>query len=76
MEMKNYDICRKAKMLEYWKQIENHFAKIKYAMLDCWPFGNESDLMAIYVSIALLYSFYKEVCDEESFDFYMLLGSA
>uniref|UniRef100_A0A915PFP5 Uncharacterized protein n=1 Tax=Setaria digitata TaxID=48799 RepID=A0A915PFP5_9BILA len=55
---------RKARMLEQWKQIENHFAKIKYAMVDCWPQGNESDLMAIYVSIALLYSLYKEVCDE------------
>lgn len=51
-------------MLEQWGQIEKHFAKIKYAMLDCWPMGNESDLMAAYVSIALLYSLYKEVCDE------------
>uniref|UniRef100_A0A0R3RHH7 BUB1 N-terminal domain-containing protein n=1 Tax=Elaeophora elaphi TaxID=1147741 RepID=A0A0R3RHH7_9BILA len=55
---------RKRKMLEHWQQIEKHFAKIKYAMLDCWPIGNESDLMAAYVSIALLYSLYKDVCDE------------
>ncbi|KAL4002902.1 hypothetical protein ACH3XW_5385 [Acanthocheilonema viteae] len=55
---------RKTRMLEQWRQIEKHFAKIKYAMLDCWPIGNESDLMAAYVSIALLYSLYKDVCDE------------
>ncbi|VDM98257.1 unnamed protein product [Thelazia callipaeda] len=55
---------RNAKMLKQWKEIEKHFAKIKYAMRDCWPVGNEPDLLAAYVSIALLYSFYKVVCDE------------
>ncbi|KAK6101180.1 hypothetical protein QQG55_3615 [Brugia pahangi] len=56
---------RKRQLLEQWRQIEKHFAKIKYAMLDCWPVGNEPDLMAAYVSIALLYSLYKDVSDEK-----------
>uniref|UniRef100_A0A1I8EWC9 Uncharacterized protein n=1 Tax=Wuchereria bancrofti TaxID=6293 RepID=A0A1I8EWC9_WUCBA len=56
---------RKRKMLQQWRQIEKHFAKIKYAMLDCWPLGNEPNLMAAYVSIALLYSLYKDVSDEK-----------
>ncbi|VDO46725.1 unnamed protein product [Onchocerca flexuosa] len=55
---------RQTKMLEQWKQVEKHFAKIKYALLDCWPVGNEPDLMAAYASFALLYSLYKEVSDE------------
>ncbi|VDK67896.1 unnamed protein product [Litomosoides sigmodontis] len=29
-----------------WQQTEKHFGKIKYAMLDYWPVGNESGLMA------------------------------
>ncbi|VDK79672.1 unnamed protein product [Onchocerca ochengi] len=56
---------RQTRMLEQWKQVDKHFAKIKYAMLDCWPVGNEPDLMAAYASFALLYSLYKEVCDEK-----------
>ncbi|VDM40434.1 unnamed protein product [Toxocara canis] len=52
-------------MLEQWKQIERHFLKVKDVMSNCWPIGNETDLLTVYLSIALLYSLYKDVCDEE-----------
>lgn len=54
-------------MLEQWRQIERHFLKVKHAMSDCWPIGNETDLLTVYLSLALLYSLYKDVCDEVSY---------
>lgn len=53
-------------MLNQWNQIERHFLKIKPAMDLCWTVGNELDLIATYLSLALLYSQYKEVCNEVS----------
>lgn len=61
-------------MAEQWKQIEGHFLKIKNAMSDCWPVGNETDLLTVYLSLALLYSLYKDVCDEVYYQ--VLLQSA
>uniref|UniRef100_A0A915CGX4 Uncharacterized protein n=1 Tax=Parascaris univalens TaxID=6257 RepID=A0A915CGX4_PARUN len=63
-QMKISDERRKIEMLKQWKQIERHFLKVKHAISECWPIGNETDLLTVYLSLALLYSLYKDVCDE------------
>ncbi|KHN87369.1 hypothetical protein Tcan_18861 [Toxocara canis] len=64
-QMKISEERRRSEMLEQWKQIERHFLRVKDVMSNCWPIGNETDLLTVYLSIALLYSLYKDVCDEE-----------
>ncbi|VDK19897.1 unnamed protein product, partial [Anisakis simplex] len=56
---------RKRRMFYQWQQIERHFSKVKHIIKKFWPIGNERDLLTIYLTLALLYSLYKDVCDEE-----------
>ncbi|MFH4974636.1 hypothetical protein AB6A40_001345 [Gnathostoma spinigerum] len=55
---------RRNKLKSAWMKCRNKFIRIKLAMEDCWTRGNEPDLLVVYLSLATLFSLYKEVADE------------